>query len=115
MLLFAATALEKASKVPGSFWLKVVLFIVGFILLVVILRKLAEVNKVAMLLVGMVVFGILGFSWIYERNEPAFLTPVVDAIAPFFPAKNSYEATQKADPGNSLKKPKPGSKAQPAK
>lgn len=106
MWLLAATALEKAANVPSSFWLKVVLFIVGVIVLVVVLRKLAEINKIAMLMVAMLVFGILGFSWIYERNEPAFLTPVVDVIAPFFPAKGAYENTQSSDPGNSLKKSK---------
>ena len=40
----------------------------------------------------------VGFNWIYERNEPAFLTPIVEKIAPFFPAKDSYGAKQKTQP-----------------
>jgi hypothetical protein len=110
MLLFAATALDKASKIPASFWLKFAAVIVALIILVLLLRKLAEVNKVVLAVVGIVIVGVLGFSWIYERNEPAFLTPVVDAIAPFFPSKGAYQTTQQGDPKQpGLKKSAPTS------
>lgn len=32
----------------------------------------------------------VGFQWIWERNEPRFLTPYVNLIAPFFPSKGMF-------------------------
>jgi hypothetical protein len=115
MLLLAASALEKAAKVPTMFWLKVVLAIIGFLLLVVIARKVMETNKVILLAITVVVVGVLGFQCIYERNEPAFLTPVVDAIAPFFPSKGAYEVRQQSEPDKpGLKKSAPTNSKTPA-
>ena len=115
MIVFAASALEKASKVPSSFWLKVVLCIVAFVLVVLLLRWLAQANKVLMMIVGAAIFAVTGFQWIYERNEPEFLTPVVDAIAPFFPSKGAYEETQKSDPKTPGLKKSSGPRPTPAK
>ena len=99
MLLLAATALEKASQVPISFWFKVALAIAGFLLTVFLLRKLMEVNKVLLIIVGGTAVAIIGFQWIYERNEPEFLTSSINVIAPFFPSKGAYENKQKEEPG----------------
>jgi uncharacterized membrane protein YGL010W len=55
-------------------------------------------NKVVLAVIVFVVVVIMGFSWVYERNEPAFLTPLVEKIAPFFPSKGSYGNQQKAGP-----------------
>lgn len=99
MLLFAATtALEKIEKIPPSLWLKAALGIIGFIAVVIALRKLANVNKVVLCVVVFVVVVIVGFNWVYERNEPAFMTPLVNKIAPFFPAKGSYGGKQQTGP-----------------
>ena len=37
---------------------------------------------------------VVGFHWIYNRQEPKFLTPLVDKIAPFLPSAGSYKAKQ---------------------
>lgn len=93
MYLFAAastaqpTTVDRLREIPGEFWLKMGLGVAAIIVAVVVLRKLAKVNKV---LLGVVVFvglTIVGFSWIYERNEPAWATPVVQWLAEFFPSK----------------------------
>ncbi len=98
MLPLALSAFEKAAKVPSSFWLKLFLAIVGLFLFVAIMRKLMQVNKFIFVAVGIVAMALIGFNWIYERNEPEFLTPVVDRIAPFFPSKGAYEIRQASDP-----------------
>jgi len=98
MLPLALSAFEKASKVPSSFWLKVFLVFAGLFVAVIVMRKLAQVNKFVFVAVGLVAMAVLGFSWIYERNEPEFLTPVIDRIAPFFPSKGAYEVRQASDP-----------------
>jgi hypothetical protein len=98
MLPLALSAFEKAAKVPSSFWLEVFLVIIGFVIAVLILRKLLEINKFVFIVVGLMGTVILAFQWIYERNEPSFLTPVVDLVAPFFPSKGAYEIRQATDP-----------------
>ncbi len=88
------SALEKLKHVPPAFWLKVGIAIAAVIAVVVILRKLAQVNKVVLGVVLVVVFSAVGFSWIYERNEPAWATPVVEWLAGFFPSKGAYATRQ---------------------
>ncbi len=95
------TALDKAKEVPVSFWVQSIGIIVGIMVLVVLLKillpKLAQMNKILLCAVLFAVASIVGFKWIYERNEPAFLTPFVQAVAPFFPSKGSYTDKQGVD------------------
>lgn len=110
MLFLAATAVDKLSKVPPLFWVKVVGAILGFILAILILRKLMEVNKVIVIAVGIVTVSLLWFQWIYERNEPAFMTPIIEPVAQFFPSKGSYGNKQQQEPdrpGSKKKEPAP--------
>jgi apolipoprotein N-acyltransferase len=90
-----STALDKLKHIPPDFWLKVGLAILALILLVAIIRKLAGANKVIVAVVVFLVVSIIGFNWIYERNEPTWATPVVEKLANFFPAKDAYNANQK--------------------
>lgn len=106
MLYLAVTALEKAAKVPTMFWVKLAVGIVAFVIAVAVIRKLLEVNKVVLLAVGVVAFALFWFQWIYERNEPAFLTPLIDPIAQFFPSKGSYGTKQQQEPDKPSAKPK---------
>jgi hypothetical protein len=89
------TPLEKLKEIPPAFWLKLGLAVLAIVLVVVIIRKLAGANKVIVGVVVFLVVSMVGFNWIYERNEPAWATPVVEKLANFFPAKDSYNATQK--------------------
>ena len=84
------SALEKLKDVPPAFWLKLGLAILGVIVVVIALRKLAQVNKVVLIAVLVVIGSAIGFNWIYERNEPAWATPVVEKLAEFFPSKGAY-------------------------
>lgn len=90
-----STPLEKLKEIPPAFWLKLGLAVLAIVLVVVIIRKLAGANKVIVGVVIFLVVSMVGFNWIYERNEPAWATPVVEKLANFFPAKDSYNATQK--------------------
>ena len=100
MLLFAATTLEKLHEVPRQVWLNiglgVLIFIVGFF----ILRAIAQMNKIILCIIVAVVLTLVGFNWVYSRNEPKFLTPVIDKIAPFFPSgADSNPKAQKYNKG----------------
>jgi hypothetical protein len=98
MLMFALTALEKLQKIPASFWITVVAGVLLIVSAVIVLRKLAGTNKVILAVVAFIIFTVVGVNWIYERNEPAFMTPAIDKIAPFLPAKGAYDNKQKQKP-----------------
>jgi hypothetical protein len=101
MLFLAASTLDKLETIPRSVWLKLGALILGVIIVIVVLRKVAKMNKLILTLIVLFALTVVGFNWIYERNEPAFLTPVVEKIAPFFPTKDSYGAKQKKNPRGS--------------
>jgi len=94
----AATTMDKLKQVPPQFWWKVGIAVLAIVLVVVVLQKIAGMNKVVLAVIAFVVFTVVGINWIYERNEPAFLTPLVDKIAPFLPSKGSYNAKQQTAP-----------------
>ena len=98
MLLFAVSALEKASQVPNKVWLNLGIGILIFFAVVYVAKQAAQVNKIWLAIIVFVVFMLVGFNWIYSRNEPKFLTPLVDKIAPFFPSAGSYNAKQQQAP-----------------
>lgn len=98
MLLFAATALEKLQDVPKAFWVNALMAIGAFIVAVILIRNAARMNKFVL---GMIVFlfvAVVCFQWIFERNEPKFLTPYVEKVAPFFPSKIDYYGKQQNMP-----------------
>lgn len=98
MLLLAASALETAQKIPPATWVKLGIGIAAFVLAIIILRKVAQMNKIVLGVIVFVVVSIVFFSWVYNRNEPKWLTPVVDKIAPFFPSAGSYSNKQHKGP-----------------
>lgn len=93
-----APALDKLKQIPPAFWLKVGIGIAAVILGVYLLRKVAGMNKVVLAVIVFVVATFVGFNWIYQRNEPAWATPVVEKLAGFFPSKGSYDAKQARKP-----------------
>ncbi len=98
MLLFAVSALEKVANVPGKIWLNLGIALLIFMGVVYVAKQAAQVNKIWLAIIVFVVLTLVGFHWIYSRNEPKFLTPLVDKIAPFFPSAASYGAKQHDGP-----------------
>ncbi len=94
MYFLAAAATSKSSadrlkEISPEFWVKIGIGILVIILVVIALRKLAKVNKVVLTIVVLLILSIVGFNWIYERNEPAWATPAVQWLANYFPTKGS--------------------------
>jgi len=98
MTIFAVTAWEKMKTLPPSVWLKVGVAVAAFVVAVFILRRVMKMNKVIAGVAIFVVTSVVFFSWVYNRNEPKFMTPLVERIAPFFPSANSYAAKQQTSP-----------------
>lgn len=101
MLFLAVSTLDKLKAIPRDVWLKLGGVVLGLVLLIIILRKVAKMNKIILTIVVLFIVSVVGFNWVYERNEPAFLTPVVEKIAPFFPSKDSYGSKQQSKPKGS--------------
>jgi len=100
MLFLAVTStLDKLKQVPAAFWWKVGAAVLAIVVIVFVLQKVAQMNKVVLAIIVLVVFTVVGVNWIYERNEPAFMTPIINKIAPFLPSKGSYDAKQQLTPG----------------
>ena len=98
MLLLAVTALEKIKTLPPAIWGKIAIAIGAFILTIFLFRRVMKMNKIIASVIVFVVCTVVFFSWVYNRNEPAFMTPIVQRIAPFFPSANQYQSKQATQP-----------------
>lgn len=90
MLFLATSALESAQNIPPATWLKLGIGIAALVVAVVVLRTVAKMNKILLGVLVFVVFSVFFFSWVYNRNEPKWMTPVIEKIAPFFPSASSF-------------------------
>ncbi len=98
MLLVAVSALEKVAQVPSKIWLNIGIGFLIFVAAVYLIKQAAQVNKIWLGIIVAVVCALVGFNWIYSRNEPKFLTPFVDKLAPFFPSASGYASKQQQQP-----------------
>lgn len=91
MFPFAAavgsTAAERFSQIPTEFWLRMGIAVAVLVAAVIVLRKIAKMNKLLLGGIVLMVVTFVGFNWIYERNEPAWATPAVGWLAGFLPSK----------------------------
>lgn len=88
MPFFAVTTLEKMDRIPPQMWINVGVGFLVLILSIALVRgTLRTMNKYVLAALFCVVFTVTSFTWVYERNEPRFLKPFVDTIAPYFPGK----------------------------
>jgi hypothetical protein len=98
MLFLATSALETVKHLPPGTWLKIGIALASIVVAVIVFRKVAHMNKIVLGVIVFVVCTVVFFSWVYNRNEPAFLTPIVERIAPFFPTAGAYNAKQQSAP-----------------
>jgi len=96
----ATSTLEKLKQIPPAFWAKIGLAVLAIVIVVLVLRHIFKMNKFVLAVVTFVVVAMMGFNWIYQRNEPAFLTPFINKIAPFFPAQGAYNTKQAQTPAH---------------
>jgi hypothetical protein len=85
----------RLATVPMNFWVVLAMAVAAIIAVVLVLRRLAQTNKALLSIVALVFVSVVGFSWIYERNEPTWATPAVSFLAGFFPTKGKVTVGQK--------------------
>ena len=105
-LFFAAapTTLDKLKAIPPAFWAKAGLSVLAVIVVFIVIQKVLKINKFVLGGAVFIGLGLMFFNWIYYRTEPKVLTPLVERIAPFFPAAGAYDAKQSTTPGDTGKK-----------
>ena len=101
------TTLEKLQQVPSHIWWMIALGILGFILVVLLIRHAAQINKFVLAAIIFMLVFVVGMQWVYERNEPEWATPVVEWLANFLPSKGKLGTQPK--PGQPPA-PKPAAK-----
>ena len=70
---------------PAQFWLKIFAVIVVLFILSVVFKRIIQLSQVVFVVALLVVAGIVLVKWVRDRNEPAFMTPVVNFVASFIP------------------------------
>lgn len=95
MLLFAVSAVEKMKTLPPDVWLKIGIAVAALVIGVLVFRRVLKMNKIIAGVIIFVVSTVVFFSWVYNRNEPKFLTPIVEKIAPFFPTAGEFQNKQR--------------------
>jgi hypothetical protein len=91
-----------------AFWLRIGAAVLAVIVIYIALRAVLKINKFVLGGAAFIGAGLIWFNWIYHRNEPKFLTPVMNRIAPFFPAAGAYQTKQAGTPDIApTPKPKP--------
>ena len=79
-------------QLPDGDWLRFGILLLVLLSTLWLVRLVSKVNRYVMLVVFIFGGTLLMANWVHNRNEPSFLTPVVDAVAPWFPAKlRSFE------------------------
>jgi Mn2+/Fe2+ NRAMP family transporter len=76
------------ASLPPDFWLKTAIFVGVIVAIVLLIRIYRHSNKMVLAIVGLMLVCTVLANWIYNRNEPRFLTPVIEKIAQFFPTKD---------------------------
>lgn len=90
LLIFAA--LDKLRQIPLQFWINLGLCALALIIVVRFWRALREINSFMPWLATMIAGVMILSYWTYNRNEPRFLTPLVDKLTLVLPTKAKHEA-----------------------
>ena len=85
------STVDRLQQIPLNFWLGLGAAVAILIMVVVGLRRLAHGNKAILTVIACFVASVIGFTWIYERNEPSWATPVVNFLSGYFPTKVHVE------------------------
>ena len=87
MRFFCISAIEKVRNLPAKDLANLGLMVLVVIVAIFIIKQAEKMNRFLLYMIILVTFMVVGFTWIYQRNEPKLLTPLINGIAPFFPHK----------------------------
>ncbi len=79
---------EKLKHIPVQNWINIAICIAAIFIIIKAWRVLKNFNSYAPYIASMVAMAIIFFYWVYNRTEPAFLTPIVNHMVEFLPSKH---------------------------
>ncbi len=85
MLYFAISAIEKIRHLPKKNLVNLGLAALLVLVVIVLFKVAARMNKFVLGIIILVTLMVLMLTWVHERNEPKFLSPIINAIAPYVP------------------------------
>ena len=93
LLVFAAepTAWEQLQHTPTQVWINLGICVLAVVVIVRVWRALKAFNDYAPYFAIALAGSMILFYWVYERTEPAFLSPVVEHLTGFFPTKGKQQ------------------------
>jgi amino acid transporter len=98
MLVLIVNASEKAQQISPKNLAYIGLGLLALIVAIVLIKKVAKANGIIVFLVLAAAGFVVAVTWVYQRNEPKFLTPLIDHIAPWLPsAPTPYSQRPGAD------------------
>ena len=82
---------DKLKHVPKDTWINLGLCMLAVVVVVRVWRTLKKLNDYAPYIAAAIAAGGIMSYWVYERTEPAFLTPVVEPLAKVLPTKEKHQ------------------------
>lgn len=70
-------------------WFPYALGVIGVIFAYSIFMSLKSLPKLVMYPIIAATIVIVFMNWVYNRNEPEILSPIIDTIAPWFPVSGT--------------------------
>ncbi|HVU32858.1 MAG TPA: hypothetical protein VHE61_05450 [Opitutaceae bacterium] len=90
-LAVATTTLDRLQHVAPAAWTRIGIAVLALVAVVIVLRKVAKINKLILAIVVCLAASFVGFNWIYQGNEPDWARPVIEPLTKFFPTKDSMK------------------------
>jgi hypothetical protein len=91
MLLFAVNVIHRLKALPRKDVINFALGVLMLVVVIILFKLAARMNKFILGIVIVVVVMVVLGTWVYERNEPKFMSGFIDAIAPYFPGPVKYK------------------------
>ena len=90
MLYLAASAVSKLHRIPRQNLINLALALLVLVVVIALIKAAARMNKFVLFAIIVVMVMVVGFTWVYERNEPKFLSPFIESLTPYFPSRPKY-------------------------
>jgi energy-coupling factor transporter transmembrane protein EcfT len=82
---------DKLRRVPTETWIQLLITVFAIFVVIRVWKGLRQINEFVPYLVAGLTCAVLFLLMVYNRNEPRFLTPLVERMTHFFPTKSAQE------------------------
>lgn len=87
-MLYVERLLKSLQPLYDQPWFPYALGCLGLVFAYSVYKTISALPKLVMYPIIGATCVIVCMNWVYNRNEPEIITPIVDVIAPFLPSKS---------------------------